>query len=144
MNRQLRALLDISVLMDALNGHRSSNGHSRSLLALAAEGRIDGYICAGSIDNLHDLLTRAYDGPTAHAKLAELRRTLRIAPVTEAVIDGALARDWSYLEDAITLECARVNGIESVVTLNRKDFAEAGIPIYNPADVLAALESPAS
>jgi predicted nucleic acid-binding protein len=144
MKRHSHALFDLSVLMDALNGHRSTNGDSQAILALAANGRIDGYICAAVVDNLHDLLTRAYDRPTAQRMLNELRRTLRIAPVTETVVDGALALGWVYLEDAITHECARINGIESVVSLNHGDFADAALPVYNPRELLAELDAPAA
>ena len=136
MNGQTKTLFDVSVLLDALTHEGQLAPESTAALELAAQGRVEGYLCAAAIECLNDMLTRAHGHPVARAKLTELRNMLAVAPVDAAVIDAAMASGWKYLDDALTHECARVNGMDAVVTLNPSDFSDATLTVLAPADLL--------
>jgi len=136
MKSQPKALFDVSVLIDALTNDGESVRESLAAVSLSARGRIKGYVCAAAIECLNDILTRAHGLPAARAKLQELRTMLGIAPVDASIVDAAVALGWTYLDDALTHECARINGLERVITLNPTDFANAALPVQAPADLL--------
>ncbi len=144
MNPQPKTLFDLSVLVDALTNEGEPSPQSSEALTLAAKGQIEGYVCATAIEYLNDFLTRAHGSPSARAKLSELRAMLEVAPVDAAVIDAAMELGWLYFEDALTHECARVNGLEQVVTLNPSDFTEAALPVLDPADFLKRIQANAA
>lgn len=141
MNPQIKALFDVSVLVDALTNDESPASESSAALTLAARGHVAGYVCATTIESLHDHLTRAHGSLRASAKLNELRAMLEIAPVDAAVIDSAMRLGWRYFDDALIHECARVNGLDHVVTLNPPDFSEATLPVLAPGELLRQVQS---
>ncbi|MTW21649.1 type II toxin-antitoxin system VapC family toxin [Allochromatium palmeri] len=141
MNPPLKTLFDVSVLVDALTNDEHHTPESSAALTLAANGQITGYVSATTIELLHDHLTRAHGDLSARARLNELRAMLEIAPVDAQVIDAAIGLGWRYFDDALLHECARVNGLDHVITLNAPDFDEATLPVLAPGDLLRQMQS---
>jgi predicted nucleic acid-binding protein len=141
MNPPLKTLFDVSVLVDALTNDEHPSPESSAALTLAANGHITGYVCATTIELLHDHLSRTHGYLNARAKLNELRAMLEIAPVDAQVIDSAIGLGWRYFDDALLHECARVNGLDHVITLNAPDFDAATLPVLAPGDLLRQLQS---
>ncbi|MCG6896646.1 MAG: PIN domain-containing protein [Thiocapsa sp.] len=133
------ALFDITVLIDALLNEQESDNPSSAILALAAERRVKGYVCAAAIEPLHDQLARDRGRAYARASLQRICAVLTIAPVDAAVIDAAIALGWPDLDDALTYQSARMIGLERVITLNAPDFADASLAVQAPAEFLQAL-----
>ena len=136
METKTKALFDVSVLIDALTNADDPNLESLAALSLAVSGRIQGFVSAAAIDSLHDILSRAHGASDARTKIRELRATLGIATVDATVVDSAVALGWNYLDDALTHECARVNGLDRVITLNPTDFPGAALPVQAPGQFL--------
>ena len=141
MSPQLKTLFDISVLIDALTNDERSMAESSAALTLAANGHVAGYVCASTIETLHDHLMRTHGYLGANAKLNELRAVLEIAPVDATVIDAAMELGWRYFDDALLYECARVNGIDHVISLNAPDFDAATLPVLAPGELLRQVQS---
>ncbi|MCK7582850.1 MAG: PIN domain-containing protein [Chromatiales bacterium] len=140
MNPQPKTLFDISVLVDALTNDEHPTPESAAALTLAANGYITGYVCASTIESLHDHLTRTHGYLGARAKLNELRAMLEIAPVDAEVIDAAIGLGWRYFEDALLHECARVNGLDHVISLNAPDFDAATLSVLAPGELLRQVQ----
>lgn len=141
MNPPLKTLFDVSVLVDALTNDDQPTPESSAALTLAANGHVVGYVCATTIEYLHDHLTRTHGYLGASAKLNELRAMLEIAPVDAEVIDSAMGLGWRYFDDALLHECARVNGLDHVISLNAPDFDEATLPVLAPGELLRQVQS---
>lgn len=135
------ALLDITVLIDALLNEQETENPSSTVLALAAERRLKGYVCAAAIEPLHDLLSRDRGRAYARASLQRICAVLTIVPVDAAVIDAAIALGWPDLDDALTYESARMTGLERVITLNAPDFGDAALAVQAPAEFLRTLRA---
>jgi predicted nucleic acid-binding protein len=142
MKEPPKALYDLSVLMDALQGNQGPLTCSKDALDLAADGIVRGYLCAAVVDTLCDLITRSANASAARTKLAGLRRILDVAPVDALTIDAALALPWSYLDDAIAHESARIHGIPILVTLNPSDYVASPLHIVTPGNLCAELGRP--
>jgi predicted nucleic acid-binding protein len=140
MNPPLKTLFDVSVLVDALTNDDQPTPESSAALTLAANGQITGYVCASTIESLHDHLMRTHGYLGANAKLNELRAMLEVAPVDAAVIDAAMGLGWRYFDDALLHECARVNGLDRVISLNAPDFDAATLPVLAPGELLRQVQ----
>ena len=134
-----KTLVDITVLMDALNNEQETDNASNAILSLAAKGRIEGYVCASAIDPLHTELARTRG--TAHARSAIQRvcAILTIAPVDAGVIDGAIGLGWRHLDDALTFESARRFGLGYIVTLNGADFDHPSVTVQAPEEFIQSI-----
>lgn len=139
MNGRIKALFDITVLTDALASQRQEAQASVQALTLAANGRIDGYLCASALEALYTTLSSKHGKEGAKERIQELRHMLAVAPVSAAVVDAAIALDSLYLDDAVTIESARVNGLDLIVTLNAEDFTDPALPALEPGELLQRL-----
>ncbi len=135
-----KALFDLTVLMDGLLNAEEPSNASATLLALAREGRIQGYVCAGAIEAIHDSLVRSLGAAGAHSAVQRICATLAIAPVEAAVIGDALALGWGALDDAITVASARGLGIEHLITLNGSDFDPIALTVQAPEQFLQVVQ----
>jgi predicted nucleic acid-binding protein len=140
MEAAQNALLDITVLVDAIVNGQEPDNASKTLLDLAVAGHIEGYVCATAIESLGEILTRDCGPAEARASLQRICATLVIAPVDAAVIDGAMSLGMRYLDDALTLESARRLGLDNLVTLNGPDFDHPSMNVQDPEEFLRALQ----
>jgi predicted nucleic acid-binding protein len=140
MNAQPRALFDITVLMEALINEQESNNASAAVLALAAAGRVQGYVSASAIEPIHDELSRGRGHAEARAALQRICAILTVAPIDAAVIDGAIGLGWQYLDDALTFESARRSGLENLITLNGPDFDHPAVTVQAPEEFLESIQ----
>ncbi|RKT45396.1 PIN domain-containing protein [Thiocapsa rosea] len=134
-----KTIVDITVLMDALNNEQEPDNASNAILSLAAKGRIQGYVCAAAIDPLHSQLARKLGRTRARSAIQRVCTILAIAPVDAAVIDGAIGLGWQDLDDALTFESARRIGLDCLVTLNGPDFDHPSFTIQEPAEFIQAI-----
>ena len=134
-----KTLVDITVLMDALNSEQETDNASNAILSLAAKGRIEGYVCAAAIDPLHAELARNLGAARARSAIQRVCSILTIAPVDAGVIDGAVGLGWRYLDDALTFESARRIGLDYLVTLNGPDFDHPSVTVQAPEEFIQSI-----
>jgi hypothetical protein len=65
-----------------------------------------------------------------------------VAPVTRAVLDGALASKAPDFEDAVLAEAALQAGAQAIITRNLRDFAHSPVRAHTPAQWLAFTQTP--
>lgn len=139
MNQPNSALLDITVLMDAIVNAQMPDNSSKTILDLATAGQLTGYVCATAIEPLSECLIHDLGPDQARASLQRICATLVIAPVDAAVIDAAMSLGWQHLDDALTLASARQIGIDKLVTLNGPDFDDPSLSIQAPDEFLLTM-----
>ncbi len=135
----IRVMFDANVILCALFGQGAEREWAAAALALAQRGRLSVYLCAGAVASLYEELVRVDAPAAAQHQLAALRECFRVAAVTEAVVDAALALGWPYLEDALTYQSARNAGLDLLVSLDPSDFPVDGIRVTAPRQLLAEL-----
>jgi predicted nucleic acid-binding protein len=135
-----KTLVDITVLMDALNNEQETDNASNDILSLAAKKRIQGYVCAVAIDSLHTELARSRGAVYARSAIQRICAIMAVAPVDAAVIDGAIGRGWRHLDDALTFESARRIGVDYLVTLNGPDFDDPSITVQAPEEFIQSIQ----
>ncbi len=135
-----KTLVDITVLMDALNNEQEPDNASNAILSLAAKGRIQGYVCAAAIDPLHTELARNLGRTHARSAIQRVCDILAIVPVDAGVIQGAIGLDWRDLDDALTFESARRIGLDYLVTLNGADFDHPALTVHAPEEFIQSIE----
>lgn len=131
-----KVLVDSDIILDLLLARPPYFPAATRLFTAFQEGQIEGHVSSLAFSNLFYLLRKQSSGPDAVALLRKLRLIIRVAPVDERVIDLALAADFTDFEDAIQYFAAVEQGLDAIVTRNRRDYRSAKIPILNAEECL--------
>lgn len=136
-----RILFDSDVLLDVLTQREPFFILSAQALNVATRSDVQGYVAGHSVTNIFYILRRQIGGEQAREKLSILLQKLKVASVTDAVIQAALKSSISDFEDAVVSEAAKAVNVEFIITRNVEDFVLSSIPALLPQVFLAALEN---
>ena len=138
----MNALIDTCVIIDALQSREPFNKDAEAIFLSVANRRCVGALAASSLTDIHYLMHRAL-----HSR-EETKRVLGILFSLFEILDTcgidcrkALSSSIADYEDAVMVETAARAGIDCIVTRNLKDYANAPMPVYSPADFLALLNA---
>jgi len=133
----VRVLVDTNVVLDVLLDRRPHSTAAARVFAQIEQSRAEGFLCATTITTLDYLLTQSLSRADARTHLAQLLKLFDIAPVNRAVVDGALKSRITDFEDAVLEQSAQFAGVDAIITRNAKDFAHAGVKVFDPQEFLA-------
>jgi len=134
-----RVLLDFNVVLDVLAGREPFAEDSAAVLGEIEAGNLEGYLAAHTVTTLHFLLVRHLGRARTRRVLSDVLSLVQLVPVDEDRIHHALAADWADFEDAVQAACAEKEGVDYLVTRNKRDFRKAAVKPVTPAELLALL-----
>ena len=135
----MKVLFDTNVVLDHLFEREPHADKAEQLLNLVDMGRIDGVICSTTATTIHYLASKVVGASAAADYLRSLLALFDVACVDRGVLQGALDLGFPDFEDAVLHEAARKVGAAAIVTRNGKDFAGSVLPVFDPAELLAAV-----
>ena len=130
-------MLDTNVVLDVLLEREAFVNDSTVVLDLVERGAITGLLCATTITTLAYLAGKTVGKQQAARHIRQLLSLFEVAPVTRAVLDGALKSKTPDFEDAVLAEAALQAGAEAIITRNLRDFAHSPVRAHTPAQWLA-------
>jgi len=139
-----KLLVDTNVLFDYFARRHPFDQDAALLLFGCAMGDYEMWVSSSQVTDLHFLLTHGDDRvgrEQAVETLVRLREHVRIASLTEADVDEAMASGWRDFEDACVYFVARHMKASCIITRNKKDFANAALPVLTPREFLDQFES---
>jgi len=131
-----KVFVDTDIIYDLLGKRDPFYQASAQLFTLADEGKIQIYISALSLANLHYLISRQRTEEEAREILRKLKVLVHVAPLNDKIIDLALNSEFSDFEDAIQYYSALQNEIEVLLTRNLKDYKKAQITVLTAQDFI--------
>jgi len=108
-------------------------------LARACE-EIDGSTSALTLPLLYFFRRRVVDEATARADGQAILKRLQLVPLSQTLLDRALASAGPDFEDNIQNASAESISANHLVTRNKKDFHTSQIPVFTPDEWLALQE----
>ena len=137
----MKVLLDTNVVLDVLLDRRPHSADSAQVFRLVEEGRLQGLLCATTMTTIDYLLLQSLDRAAARRHMEQLIRLFDVAPVTRAVIEGAIRSRIGDFEDAVLDQAAAMAGSDVIVSRNTRDFARGGMKVQDPKEFLVQLGS---
>lgn len=138
----MRVLIDICVIMDALQNREPFAQDAQALLLAVAKAQIAGFVTAKEMTDIYYLTHRCtHDQDTAKALMSRLGILLGILDTTNSDIRRALASALSDFEDAVMVETAIREEMDCIITRNLHDYSKSGFPVYSPHDFLEMMEN---
>ena len=137
----MNILFDTNIILDVLQKRAAFVDDAVKLFNAVESSVINGFICANSISTIAYLLQRHQDRKFAVYNIELLLEMFEVAPVNRITIQDSVAINFTDFEDAIIYNSALQVNANGIVTRNPKDFKQAKISIYQPAELLVALAS---
>jgi len=137
----VKVLFDTNVILDQMLAREPHVDAAERLLSLVDAGAIEGVICATTATTIHYLAAKAVGAKAAAEYLRTLLAIFDVTGVDRDVLRGALDTGFSDYEDSVLHQAAIEAGATAIVTRNGKDFTRSTIPVFDPPELLAALQA---
>ncbi len=131
-----KVFVDTDIIYDLLAEREPHYQAAAKLFTKADEGKIQIFISALTIANIHYLLSKQLSESEAKKILRKFRLLVHIVSLNERIIDLALNSDFPDFEDAIQYYCAVENDIEVLLTRNLRDYKKAQIVTMTAQDYI--------
>lgn len=138
----MKIMCDTNVVIDVLLERVPFVEDSCKILSLCEERKIDGFVSASSVTDIY-YLVRKYTHSTelAYKAVGKLLEIVKVCSVTNDDIIIAFQKRAKDFEDCLVATCAQSNHCDYIVTRNKKDFEEFGIPVLTPAEILLEFDA---
>lgn len=104
-------------------------------------GELVGHLGATTVTTIHYIARRNAGAGAAEASMRDLLRLFEVAPVNQALLEGALALGFDDFEDAVLHEAGRLVGARAIATRDPSGFSAATLRVYDPETLVAALDA---
>jgi predicted nucleic acid-binding protein len=132
-------LFDTDVILDLLLDREPFADATAQLFSRVEKGDITGYVCATTVTTIHYLTAKAGGTGKARKSIQKLLSLLEVAPVSRAVLEGALESKYDDFEDGVVAEAAHHVEAGAIVTRNVRHYRNSAVPAYLPSEILKML-----
>jgi len=137
----IRVLLDSDLILDYVlmgEGHYEA---AEDILDALVEMEFVGFVSAIALLNVHYFAQKEVDRAFAKNEVGNLLSLLSVCTIDEPCFHAALTLGFDDYEDAVQCASAIDEGLDGIVTLNKKDFEKSPIPVYSPLEFLGILQN---
>ena len=128
--------LDTNVMIDILGRRQPFCPPSLLIMSLADRGILRICVSALSYATASYILSRFNKQMDVVSELAKFSKITVTTPVDSEVIDSSLRSDFNDFEDAIQYFSALKIKVDYIITRNKKDYASAQIPVFEPQEFI--------
>lgn len=132
----MKVFLDTNVIVDVVTRREPFFEDSQAILALCANGELEGAISDLTFCNVAYVLRKQVGNDRVRECLRILKRQLKIVSVGETAIQSALDDEAVDFEDAVQTAAAANWGAELILTRNVRHFRTSPIRVVTPTDYL--------
>ena len=138
----MKVLVDVNVFIDVLTKRANWEGSLRVVNLVRTSAEVEGWIAALTVPLLYFFRLRVVEEKQARSDAQAAVKGFHVVPLTQAILDQALASDLPDFEDNIQLVSAETIAADHVITRNKKDFRSVQLSVLTPEEWLT-LESAA-
>jgi len=128
--------LDTNIILDLVSPRPPFSLFAQKLFSKSQRLNIGIHASALSFPNINYLLSKVTNKETAKQVLLKIKPLITILPLTDKIIQLALASDFNDFEDAIQYYTALENNITTLITRDLKDFKKANIRVMTSEEYL--------
>ncbi|MGA1840925.1 MAG: type II toxin-antitoxin system VapC family toxin [bacterium] len=133
--------IDSDVILDLLGKREPFFTYAAGLFTLIDSGEITAYVSPLIFSNLYYILRKLTSKEMAIKNLHKLKLLVKILPIDDKIIELALLSEFNDFEDAIQYYTAKENGINYLITRNKKDYKKTDLIVCNADEYLRIREN---
>lgn len=131
-----KIFIDTNILLDVAMHRNDFLEHSAAVWADCESRRVQGYVSAISLNNMHYVLKKHVDPATALEDVRLVLNIFSIVPLDGSVLRLAADLPHKDFEDAIQIFSAIQAKADFIVTRDRQHFPDSYMPVISPAEYL--------
>lgn len=136
-----KLFIDSDVVIDFFADREPHANPASELFDLNEKGKISLYLSAVSINNIYYIVRRSLGHEKTLEVVKELTNMTEVIGTTKKEIIQALNNDFKDFEDSIQYSSAlTIEGLETIITRNVKDYKNSKITVMTPSDFLASIQ----
>jgi predicted nucleic acid-binding protein len=138
-----RLFIDSDVLIDLL-AQRENYVEMATLMTIIGEKKAAAFTTPIVLANVDYIITKYSSKAKSRKAIKSLRKRLSILPMDEKIVDTALESEFTDFEDALQYYAAEKQGIDFIITRNKKDYARGDLKVLTAQeymDIVAVNES---
>ena len=135
----MKVLFDTNIILDVLLNREKFVELSASLVSMAENKEIKGYLCATTITTIDYLVAKEHDRNRANTEVQKLLNIHSISEVNKQVLDLAINSGFKDFEDAVQYYSGKCVGVDCLVTRNLKDYKGSQLAVYSPSELLSVI-----
>lgn len=129
----MKLLIDTNVILDMVFLRKGCED-SMKLFRKIRENGDSACITASSVTDLFYIIRKeTHDTERTYAVMENIFKLTAVLSVTEKEIQDAFGQKWNDFEDCVQYMTGKNNGADYIITVNRKDYADAALPVLTPA-----------
>ncbi len=130
----MKLLIDTNVILDMVL-KRSGCDISMELFRKVKETGASAYITASSVTDIFYIIRKeTHDTSRTYVIMENIFRLVAVLSVTEKDIQDAVGQKWKDFEDCVQYMSGKNNRMDYIITVNRKDYADALLPVMTPTE----------
>jgi len=133
----MNVLLDTNIILDIALKRNPFFDQAARLFELIDLGELEGKISASTVTDIYYISRKVKGHLESIAFLKDLVEIIDVVGIDKTIILSALHSGIGDFEDAIQVFAAEVNGIDVIITRNKKDFKDVSMEIQTPSEFLA-------
>ena len=129
----MKLLIDTNGILDMVL-KRNNCDTSMELFRKIRKYRADAYITASAVTDLFYIIRKeTHDTEHTYTVMENIFKLVAVLAVTEKDIQYAFRQKWKDFEDCVQYMTGKNNGVDYIVTANKKDYSDNLIPVLTPA-----------
>lgn len=129
----MKLLIDTNVILDMVF-KRSGCDISMELFKRVKETGASAYITASSVTDIFYIIRKeTHDTSRTYLIMENIFKLVAVLSVTERDIQDAFRQKWKDFEDCVQYTTGKNSRMNYIITVNRKDYADASLPVMTPA-----------
>lgn len=131
----MNVLLDTCIIIDALQKRKPFYKYAETIFLDAALNKHKFFVAANSITDIYYLMRKyIHSDKETRNTISKLLKYVNVLDIKNVDIVQALNSEGKDFEDDVLIQCAERNGVDCIVTRNKKDFLTDSIKILSPKE----------
>lgn len=133
----MKLFLDTNIVIDFIGNREPFSREAAALFQMALNGEVELLVSDLSIVNIVYILRRLkFQLDDIYSALNGIRPLVTITGIGSQAIDECLRTHWLDFEDCAQYSSAKNAKADRIITRNKKDFPDTGIPVLTPIEFL--------
>ena len=133
----MKIMCDTNIFLDVLLEREPFVDDSSKVLSLCEEHKLDGFVSASCITDIFYLVHKyAHSTDLAYKAIGKVLEIVKVCSVTNNDVLLTFQRKATDFEDCLVATCAKSIHCDYIVTRNKKDSKEFGVPPLEPSELL--------
>lgn len=132
-----KVLVDSNIFIDFMFHRDGFYNESEKIMKLCEDRKVKPYVTTSMLMDLHYIFKKmSHSNDDADLAIKEILKIFKVLDVNSKDIIESISINAKDFEDYVIESCSRRNGIDYIVTRNKKDFYGKGINIVDPKELI--------